>query len=78
MKIDWGALGLVSVISIIATVLFVVLLAGGIRLVAAGLTPAGLPRAERTAPVKIAGYVLLGLAAILVVLGIYLILPFSR
>ena len=33
MKIDWAALGMVAVVSICASVLFVVLLASGIRMV---------------------------------------------
>lgn len=95
MKIDWAALGIVAVVSIAATVLFVVLLAGGIRLVAA--IPAGTgprtgpsvgpsangvgsgqvaPRATTSA--RVFGFILLGLAGALVLLGIYLILPFSR
>jgi hypothetical protein len=74
MKIDWAALGIVSVVSIAATVLFMALLAGGIRLVAA--EPAAGQTAVSTST-RVAGFVLLGLAGLLVLLGIYLILPIS-
>ena len=73
MKIDWAALGMVAVVSITATVLFVVLLAFGIRLS---------PRPRLTtnqggsgAGTLTAGYGLLGLAGLLVLFGLYLIVP---
>lgn len=77
MSIDWAALGIVAVISIVATVLFVALLAGGIRLLAVQPTPAGPigPGRRGWAGNRTAGYLLLGLAGLLVLLGIYLILP---
>ena len=73
MKIDWSALLLVAGVSITMPVTFVVLLAFGIRLVSAAAVRVsdGQPgTADRAA-----GYVLLGLAAVLVLLGIYLIVP---
>lgn len=81
MKIDWAALGIVAVISVVATVVFMALLAGGIRLVAAGLAPTG-ARSNGQRPgstgIRTAGYSLLGLAGLLVLFGIYLILPFPH
>jgi hypothetical protein len=73
MKIDWIALVLVTGVSITMTVVFVVLLAFGIRLISAASVRVydGRPGTGSQA----AGYVLLGLAAGLVLLGLYLIVP---
>ena len=73
MKIDWTALVLVAGVSIAMTVAFVVLLAFGIRMVSAANVEVP-HRTSRTAN-QAAGYVLLGLAAVLVLLGLYLIVP---
>ncbi len=84
MKIDWTALGVVAVVSIVATILFVALLAGGIRLVAAGPQTSGASASTASGsgtgvrPARAAGFVLLGLAGLLVLFGIYLIMPFGR
>jgi hypothetical protein len=76
VKIDWAALGIVAVISVVATVLFMLLLASGIRLVSVSMAPTNnghsSGRASRTA-----GIALLGCAGLLVLFGIYLIMPFS-
>jgi hypothetical protein len=73
MKIDWTALAQVAVVSITTTVLFVVLLSFGIRLV----SPADLPQhgGQSGSARQAVGYALLGLAAILVLFGLYLIVP---
>jgi hypothetical protein len=73
MKIDWSALVLVAGVSISMTVVFLVLLAFGIRLVSAANLRVhdGRPGTVDQA----AGYVLLGLAAGLVLFGLYLIVP---
>ena len=73
MRIDWAALGIVSVVSISATVVFVILLAAGIRLVSAARIKAN-QGGSGTATLS-AGYALLGLAALLVLFCIYLIVP---
>ena len=73
MKIDWTALALVAGVSIAMTVAFVVLLAFGIRLVSAANV-----RVDRSTSGTVnqaAGYLLLGLAAALVLLGLYFIVP---
>jgi hypothetical protein len=73
MKIDWTGLVLVAGVSISMTVAFVVLLAFGIRLVSAANV-----RVDRSTSGTVnlaAGYLLLGLAAGLVLLGLYLIVP---
>lgn len=73
MKIDWAALGIVAVVSIAMSVVFVVLLAGGIRSVSA----ARIRRNQGTpsAAALSAGYTLLGLAGLIVLFGLYLIIP---
>ena len=73
MKIDWAALGIVAVVSIGAAVLFVALLAGGIRSVSAARIRRN-QGASGTAVLS-AGYAMLGLAGLLVLLGLYLIVP---
>jgi hypothetical protein len=73
MKIDWTALVMVAGISISMTVAFVVLLAFGIRLVSTANV-----RVHHSQPgtaTQAVGYMLLGLAAALVLLGLYLIVP---
>jgi hypothetical protein len=73
MKIDWTALGTVGIVSIVVSVIFVALLAGGIRSVSAarikrnqGVTGTGMLSI---------GHALLGLAGLLVLFGLYLIVP---
>ena len=68
MTIDWWALVLVGVVSIGMSVLFVILLSAGIRLVVAARSRAGSVALS-------AGYGLLGLAGLLVLFGLYLIVP---
>jgi hypothetical protein len=73
MNIDWYALGMVAVVSVTFSVLFVVLLAAGIRFVSAArlkTNQGGSGTATLTA-----GYGLLGAAALLVLVGIYMIVP---
>jgi hypothetical protein len=73
MKIDWIALVLVANVSITMTVAFVVLLALGIRLVSAANVR--VQNGQSGAAIQAVGYGLLGLAAGLVLLGLYLIVP---
>lgn len=73
MKIDWAALGIVAGVSTGMSVVFTVLLAGGIRTVSAA-------RVRRTqdgsgGAALLGGYALLGLAALLVLFGLWLIVP---
>lgn len=75
LKIDWAALGVVAIVSIFVTIAFTFLLSGGIRLVAQGTAGAG--QAAASPAVKLAGYALLGLAGLLVLFGIYLLMPIS-
>lgn len=73
MKLDWAALGIVAVVSITMSVVFVALLAGGVRAV----STAQLRRNQGGSGTAVlsAGYAMLGLAAVLVLFGIYLIVP---
>lgn len=76
MRIDWTALLIVAVVSIGSSVLFVALLAAGIRsVVAARAHTARGGSAGAALPV---GYALLGLAGLLVLYGLYLIVPQLR
>lgn len=76
MKIDWAALASVAVVSITITVLFVVLLSFGIRLVSTAYVR--IHGGQSGTASQAIGYLLLGLAGALVLLGIYLIVPQFR
>ena len=73
MRVDWAALGLVTVVSIVTSVIFTVLLATGIRLISAAKIKSN-EGGSGTATVSL-GYVLIGIAGLLVLFGIYLIVP---
>ena len=73
MHIDWAALGVVAVVSIATSVIFTILLATGIRLVSAAKIKSN-EGSSGAATVSL-GYVLLGIAGLLVLLGIYVIVP---
>jgi hypothetical protein len=73
MHIDWAALGVVTVVSITTSVIFTILLATGIRLVSIAKIKSN--EGGSGAAVVSAGYVLLGIAGLLVLYGIYLIVP---
>jgi hypothetical protein len=73
MRVDWAALGIVTVVSIAASVIFTILLATGIRLVSAAKMKSN-EGGSGTATVSL-GYALLGIAGLLVLFGIYLIVP---
>jgi len=73
MHIDWAALGVVAVVSIVSSVIFTILLAGGIRLVSVAKIKSN-EGGSGTVTVSM-GYVLIGIAGLLVLYGIYLIVP---
>jgi hypothetical protein len=73
MHIDWAALGIVAVVSISATLVFMILTSAGIRLVSAARIKTN-QGGSGTATVS-AGYALLGLAGLVVLFCIYLIVP---
>jgi len=73
MHIDWWALVVVAAVSIVTSVAFTVLLASGIRSVASGRA---LVASGHSAGARLPfGYTLLALAGLLVLYGIYLIVP---
>ncbi len=76
MHIDWAALGIVAVVAIASSVVFILLLATGVRLlsVAKVRTNQGV---SGTGALSI-GYSMIGLAGLLVLLGLYLIIPQFR
>ena len=73
MHIDWAALAVVTVVSITASVIFTILLAAGIRLVSAAKIKSN--QGGSGAVTVSLGYVLLGVAGLLVLFGLYLIVP---
>ena len=73
MRIEWAALGSVAVVSICASVLFVFLLAFGIRMLSVATVRTNQGSSGRMA--LSAGYALIGLAGLLVLFGLYLIIP---
>ena len=73
MHIDWAALAVVTVVSITASVIFTILLAAGIRLVSAAKIKSN-QGGSGTMTVSL-GYVLLSVAGLLVLFGLYLIVP---
>jgi hypothetical protein len=73
MNIDWAALGIVAVVSIAASVIFTILLANGIRLLSAAKIKSN--QGDSGTLAYSLGYVLLGIAGLLVLFGIYLIIP---
>jgi hypothetical protein len=76
MKIDWAALGIVAVVAIVASVLFVLLLSGGVRLLSTARVRTNQGGSGTAA--QSAGYALLGVAGLLVLFGLYLIIPQFR
>jgi hypothetical protein len=73
MHVDWAALGVVTVVSITSSVIFTILLAAGIRLVSAAKIKSN--QGGSGAMTVSLGYGLLGVAGLLVLFGIYLIVP---
>jgi hypothetical protein len=73
MHIDWAALGSVTVVSIVSSVIFTILLATGIRLVSVAKIKSN--EGGSGTAIMSAAYLLLGIAGLLVLFGIYLIVP---
>ena len=74
MRVDWAALGIVTVVSIATSVIFTILLATGIRLVSAAKIKSN-EGGSGTTTVFSLGYLSLGIAALIVLFRIYLIIP---
>lgn len=73
MRIEWAALGIVAVVSVVMTLIFVLLMSAGIRLVSSGRARVGAGRSA--SPVMSLGYAVLGLAGLFVLFGLWLIVP---
>ncbi len=75
MNIDWEALLIVTVVSIVATVGFMTLVSLGIRFVN-GVKPSVRRDGAAEIPGLVTlGYVCIGAAGVLVLFGLYLIIP---
>ncbi|HET9646771.1 MAG TPA: hypothetical protein VFP34_00885 [Microlunatus sp.] len=74
IHIDWQSLVVVAIVSVLGTVVFVTLLSAGIRSMSLAIVRTDQHQPAMTA--RIAGWSLLGLAALSVLFGLYLIVPF--
>ncbi|QGN34114.1 hypothetical protein [Microlunatus sp. Gsoil 973] len=70
--IDWVSLIIVGVVSIGVTALFAVLLSVGIRLLSVARAAAD---SRAAMPATVGAWVLLGLIGVMLLLGLYLIIP---
>jgi hypothetical protein len=73
MHIDWAALGIVTAVSVVASVLFVILLAYGVRFVSTAKVLSN--QGERAGTTLTVGYAFIGCAGLLVLYCLYLIVP---
>jgi hypothetical protein len=73
IHIDWAALAKVAAVSIAASVIFVVLLAGGVRFVSSAKVRSR--QGGSGGAILTLGYGCIGLAGVLVLYGIWLIVP---
>jgi hypothetical protein len=73
MSIDWAALLIVSVVSIVASLLFVILLAFGVRFVSTAKVQTN--QGNRATGTLSLGYAFIGCAGLLVLYCLYLIVP---
>jgi hypothetical protein len=73
IHIDWESLLVVTVVSIVATVVFAALLSAGIRYMSLAAVRAN--QRQSSVAARVAGASFLGLAGLLVLFGIYLIVP---
>jgi hypothetical protein len=73
MHIDWAALGVVSLVSVVASIVFVILLAFGVRFVSAARVSAN-QGGRASGPLSV-GYAFIGAAGLLVLYCLYLIVP---
>ncbi len=70
MKIDWASLGLVAVTTVVAAIAIVGIFSLGVMALTSGGRTAG-----ATPLARIGGYLCLGVSAMLVLYGLYLIIP---
>jgi hypothetical protein len=73
MHVDWGALGIVAAVSVVASIVFIVLLAYGVRFVSTAKVLSN--QGGRAGGALTIGYAFIGLAGLLVLYCLYLIVP---
>jgi hypothetical protein len=73
MHIDWAALGIVTVVSLVASVAFIVLLSCAVRFISAARVTAN--QGTRATGTLSLGYAFIALAGLLVLYCLYLIVP---
>lgn len=73
MTIDWGALGLVAVVAVVASVVVVAIVSLGIASLSAADDRILVGQSGSTS--KAIGYACIGVAALVVFYGLYLIIP---
>lgn len=73
MHVDWAALGIVAAVSIVASIVFIVLLAYGVRFVSAAKVLSN--QGARAGGSLTLGYAFIGCAGLLVLYCLYLIVP---
>ena len=74
MKVNFGALGLVAAVSLVATIVVVTIAAIGVRALANAQENAR--NEESDTGQRVLGFTCLGLAGLAVLFGLYLIVPF--
>jgi ribosomal protein S3 len=76
MSVDWMAVLVVAVVSVAATALIALLLAAGIRLLLPGR---GATRPAQTSVVsRTMGWALLGVTGVVILAGLWLLVPHAR
>ena len=75
MNIDWTSLGLVSVVTVVATVLIVSVVSGGALMLDRAHARAGAGR-EGAAGLVALGWTAIGVAGLIVLYGLYLLIPY--
>lgn len=74
MKIDWASLGLVAVTTVVAAIAIVGIFSLGVLALTSGARTAGGVAAPNPAA-RLGGYLCLGVSGLLVLYGLYLIIP---
>ncbi len=73
MKIDWASLGLVAVVTLAVTLVVVGIVSIGISALVTAETRAASGHSGTSA--KVAGYLCVGVAGLILLYGLYLIIP---
>ena len=78
MNIDWGSLGLVAITTVIAAVAIVGIFSLGVTALTSGgehESGGGIVQSQAKPVAKLAGYLCVGISGLLVLYGLYLIVP---